>query len=108
MAAFETLTASYFDGRLTEREAAELAQVLDNDVEKAARFVCEYEIDRLLALRAIPADESRIDAILGQIQREADPFVQSVFRTIEHETSAPTERVQFWRYWVTQLFSRPG
>src|SRR5439155_1006709 len=86
MDAFESLTASYFDGRLTEREAAELAQVLDNDVEKAARFVGEYEIDRLLALRAIPADESRIDAILGQIQREADPFVQSVFRTIEHET----------------------
>ena len=108
MDAFETLTASYFDGRLTEREAAELAHVLDNDVEKATRFVGEYEIDRLLVLRVNPADQSRIDAIITQIQREADPFVQSVFQRIQHQTSAPTESVQFWRNWVAQLFSRPG
>ena len=108
MDAFETLTASYFDGRLTEREAAELAHVLDNDVEKATRFVGEYEIDRLLVLRVNPADQSRIDAIITQIQREADPFVQSVFQRIQHQTSAPTESVPSWRNWVGQLFSRPG
>ncbi len=108
MDAFETLTASYFDGRLTEREAAELAHVLDNDVEKGTRFVGEYEIDRLLVLCVNPADQSRIDAIITQIQREADPFVQSVFQRIQHQTSAPAESVQFWRNWVAQLFSRPG
>src|SRR6266498_7648 len=105
MVAFETLTASYFDGRLSVREAAELAHMLENDVEKAARFVGDYEIDRLLALRGIHDDESRIDSILAQIQREADPFVQSVFRTIERETSAPAARVLFWRNCVEWLFS---
>src|SRR5439155_11033081 len=86
----------------------ELAHLLENDSDKAARFVGEYEIDRLLTLGAVPADEKRIDAILAQIQQEEDPFVQSVFRTIEQETSGPRERVQWWQDWIAQLFSRPA
>jgi hypothetical protein len=108
MDAFETLTAAYLDRQLTEPEAVALAHALENDMEKAARFLDEYEIDRLLAVRGMPADESRIDAIMAQIQDEEDPFVQSVFRTIERESSASIGRAPSWRDRLDRLFPRPG
>ncbi len=100
------MTASYFDGQLTEPEATALAHVLDRDIEKADRFVAQYEIDRLLTLRASPADERRIDAVVEQIQREADPFVQGVVGAIGLEGLNPTARTRSWRDLTAHLFSR--
>lgn len=100
--------ASYFDRELTSTEALALAQALNTDRQKAARLVAEYEIDRLLTLRARPAEESRIDAIVDQIQREADSFVDRVVRDIRHEASQPKARIRSWVDSIAQLFWRPG
>jgi hypothetical protein len=107
MERFETLTAAYFDERLSGSDSAGLARVLETDPAKATQFVEEYEIDRLLRLRDVTADESRIDAILDQIRGESDPFVRSVFQAVKQGISARTEPRAVWRNRVKELFSRP-
>jgi hypothetical protein len=108
MERFETLTAAYFDERLSASESAGLARVLESDPEKAAQFIEEYEIDRLLRLRGAPTEETRIDTIVDQIQRESDPFVRSVFQAVKQDTFARRKQRTFWQNWVEQLFLRPA
>ena len=88
---FDQLCSRFLDGLATAEETGELASWLRSHPEHARDFRESFQLDQLLRVLHTPARAQVIDAIIAQLQQEADPFVESVARELPPQCSPNVE-----------------
>ena len=103
----DQLAASYLDGAATPAETEELARLLGSDPQRMREFLGGFEIDRLLGVLHGPSNPEAIEAIVAQVARETDPFVESVTRELQRQPEPEiAEATSLWTRLVRWLGAR--
>jgi hypothetical protein len=93
----DELMASYLDGTPTGAELDELAGGLSSHPQRMDEFLVGFEIDQLLGVLHQPSDSAAVTAILADVTRETDPFVEAVAREVRKQHRPDlTQTASFW------------
>ena len=83
MSRSDELIEKYLEGIVTPGESDDLAMALKADDQRLREFLASYELEQLLRTIHTPVKAGTIEAILAQLHRESDPFVESVAQRIQ-------------------------